>query len=356
MKVLLKILTILGIFIGILLILVAGILGYFTIVEYNPPKIMKEPVYYRSQLIYDNQPLKLMSFNIGYGGLGRDEDFVMDGGKKGRADSKEVVEGYFEGIQNLLTEHEADIYLLQEVDFNSRRSYELDEVGLNAGLLPTYDHVFSYNYKAKFVPFPFSTTDYIGKVNSGLQTLSKYRINESFRHQLPGAFSWPIKTVNLKRAIQPNYINIEGTTKQLVVVNVHLSAYDDGSMRLKEMAYLKEFIEAEYQKGNYVIVGGDFNQVFYEAKDTFPHHEGTWEAMIMDKDTLSENFSFAIDPLTPTCRSLHAPYTGGDFPYYIIDGFIVSNNITVTTINTINHGFLYSDHNPVILEVTLNDL
>lgn len=356
MKILKKLLIILGITLGLILFIVGGLLGYFTIVEYNPKPIIQETVYSHSNLNYSNQPLKIMSFNIGYGALGKDEDFVMDGGKKGRADSKAVVEGYFQGIQDLLVAHESDIYLLQEVDFNSRRSYDINQVNLNAQLFSNYDNVFSYNYKAKFVPFPFSFTDYFGRVNSGLQTLSKYPIIQSYRHQLPGAFSWPIRTVNLKRAIQPNYIHIEGQNKQLVVVNIHLSAYDDGSMRIKEMAYLKDFIENEYNKGNYVIVGGDFNQTFYEAKDTFPHQDGTWEPLIMDADTLSENFMFAIDPLTPTCRSLHAPYEDDDFPYYIIDGFIVSKNITVTNINTINHGFLYSDHNPVILEVILNDL
>ncbi|MGI6359706.1 MAG: endonuclease/exonuclease/phosphatase family protein [Acholeplasmatales bacterium] len=355
MKILKKIIIVLSIILGVLVLFVGGILGYFTAVEYRPPKISEETVKTSSSINYAKQPLKIMTFNIGYGSLGKAEDFVMDGGKKGRADSKEVVNDYFQGIQDLLKNIPADIYLLQEVDYDSRRSYYLDQVTKNHELFPNYDYVYSYNYKANFVPFPFSFTDYIGKVNSGLQTLSKYKIEESFRHQLPGAFAWPIRTVNLKRAIQPSYIKIEGTDKYLVVVNIHLSAYDDGSMRLKEMAYLKEFIEAEYKKGNYVIVGGDFNQTFFGAKDVFPEYSGTWVPMTMKEDTLSDDFTFAIDVTKPTCRSLHKPYDGGEnFPYYLIDGFIVSKNITVISVNTINYGFLYSDHNPVILEISLD--
>lgn len=356
MRIFINTLKIVGVILGVLLFITATILGYFTLAEYRPPKIHKETVQVRSGLKYSNEPLKIMTFNIGYAGLGKDEDFVMDGGKKGRSDSKAVVEGYFEGIKNLIETHQSDIYLFQEVDYDSRRSYHVNQVNELYEMMSEYDHVFSYNYKAKFVPFPFSVKDHFGRVNSGLQTLSKYHIELSFRHQLPGAFSWPIRTVNLKRAIQPNYIKIEGTDKYLVVINIHLSAYDDGSMRLKEMAYLKAFIEKEYQQGNYVIIGGDFNQTFYEAKDTFTHQAGTWKPVVMDENTLSKDFIFAVDPITPTCRSLHAPFMGSDFPCYIIDGFVVSKNITITNIETINHGFLYSDHNPVILEVTLNDL
>ena len=39
--------------------------------------------------------------------------------------------------------------------------------------------------------------------------------------------------------------------------------------------------------------------------------------------------------------------------YYIIDGFIVSNNIKINNVETIDHDFQYSDHNPVSLSIQL---
>ena len=57
-------------------------------------------------------------------------------------------------------------------------------------------------------------------------------------------------------------IDVNETDKQLVIINLHLEAYDDGSAREKQMKVLKDIMVKEYEKGNYVIVGGDFNQTF----------------------------------------------------------------------------------------------
>lgn len=239
------------------------------------------------------------------------------------------------------------------MDYNSRRSYYTDQITAYADLFENYNSTFALNYKARFVPFPFSFTDYFGKVNSGIQTLSNYEIDKAYRHQLPGSFSWPIRTVNLKRALLVNYYEIENSDKQLVVVNVHLSAYDDGSMRAKEMQYLKEFLIAEKEKGNYIVVGGDFNQTPQIAQNLYPVGERLWTPPIIAEDFLPEGFSFQIDLTIPTCRLLNKPYENSNHQHYIIDGFIVSDNITVNLIQTHDLGFVNSDHNPVSLKIVL---
>ena len=58
----------------------------------------------------------------------------------------------------------------------------------------------------------------------------------------------------------------------------------------------------------------------------------------------------------PTCRSLDQPLVGADlstFQFYLIDGFIVSNNVQVNLLETDDRGFICADHNPVRLQVTL---
>jgi len=58
----------------------------------------------------------------------------------------------------------------------------------------------------------------------------------------------------------------------------------------------------------------------------------------------------------PTCRSLDRKYAGADqksFPCYMIDGYIVSANVQVNTIETIDTDFRYSDHNPVRMSFRL---
>ncbi len=340
-----------------LLILVGAVLVYFTIREYRPQDEEVMTVSNNSELEVElDKEISLLTFNIGYAGLGVDEDFKVDGGKKGRADSEDVVRGYLDGIKDILSEVEADIFLLQEVDKPSRRSYFINQVDEFGELFSDYDEVFSYNFLADFVPFPFSFTDYMGKVASGIQTLTKFKITESIRYQTPGGFKWPVRTVNLKRAIQVNYLPIKDSEKELVIINLHLSAYDDGEMKKAETIFLaEEILKKEYEKGNYVIVGGDFNQTHPDVIDNYPipTEKNLWKPPLFDVDVLPNGFRFIYSE-TATCRSLDKPLKDPDnHYYYIIDGFIISDNISEISFENLNKGFLYSDHEPLLLKVKL---
>ena len=316
--------------------------------------------------------IKILTFNIGYASLSETEDFVMDGGEKGRMDTQEEVQDNLDGIASILQRESPDIYLLQEVDEDSNRSYNINQYEYFQNILGTAS-VLAYNYRCIFVPFPFSLSQMMGKVNSGIATFSDYYSDEASRIQLPGSFSWPLRLANLKRCILISRYQIEGTTNELVVINVHLSAYDDGSMRQEETAALQEIMLNEYKAGNYVVVGGDFNQTFPDAvtitydsvTETYSYdylyslrNESIWVAPPIDGDWFTENdFQFGIDTTYPTCRLLDHPYDKVDDSnnqYYLIDGFIVSANITINNVETLREDFVHSDHNPVVMEFILN--
>lgn len=343
----------------VVILLFGGFLGYLTITEYKPDKLETLKIYNnQTALVELNQNYQVLTYNIGYAGLGENEDFVLDGGKKGRPDSKTVVENYLNGTNDIITNHFSDFYFLQEVDLKARRSYYINErASIEKELGAAYNSTFSYNFKANFVPFPVSLTDYMGYVESGLLTLSKYQIDTAERHQFPGSFSWPLRIANLKRAMMVNTYSINGSDKKLVMVNLHMSAYDgDGSLRKAEMAYLKTFMEEQTSLGNYVIIGGDFNQTFPEVKDLFPPKQDYYVAFPIEDDYLPTGYSFKIDPTKPTARLLNMPYdnTKTDTQYYIIDGFIVSSNVNVSSVTNLDYDFLYSDHNPIVLNFTLS--
>ena len=49
-----------------------------------------------------------------------------------------------------------------------------------------------------------------------------------------------------------------------------------------------------------------------------------------------------------------------DIPFYhivayVIDGFLISPNVTVESVQTVDEGFENSDHNPVLLTVSLGE-
>ena len=60
-----------------------------------------------------------------------------------------------------------------------------------------------------------------------------------------------------------------------------------------------------------------------------------------------------MDDRLPSCRSLDRVYDKEDpsFQYYIIDGYLVSDNLTVENLETVDLGFENSDHNPVRLRL-----
>ena len=136
-------------------------------------------------------------------------------------------------------------------------------------------------------------------------------------------------------------------------MNLHLEAYDDGEGKLAQTRQLNEFIQAEYEKGNYVIAGGDFNQIFPGSLEVYPNtHPELWEPGVLTEDMLPVGWSYAYDLRVPSCRLLNRPYDPEDTEntqHYVIDGFILSPNVTLESVETLDEGFIASDHNPVLL-------
>lgn len=332
-------------------ICLAGALAALTVTEYRPKDVERITPSRGEQMTQSGANYTIVSCNIGYGALGKEADFFMDGGETTRPASTEVVNGYLAGLSEDLKKLDADVYMLQEVDTNSHRSYNVDEASFfEAELGMTYSY--ALNYRAGFVPYPVTAP--LGKVSSGLATYTDLKVDSAERVQLPIPFSWPIRCINLKRCLLIERLPVEGSDAELVIINLHLEAYDSGEGKLAQTKQLYSVLEQEYAKGNYVIAGGDFNQTFPTAK-LFPDvYEGVWVPGVIE-DTLPEGFAFTFGGDEPTCRLLDKPLVGNDNPqYYIIDGFIVSDNVTVNSVEVVDLGFANTDHQPIILDITLN--
>ena len=339
--------TFIGFLAVCILLPVAGI-GYLSIREYRPEPIETLQVTSQNKVLDPNDSLHIVTYNIGYAGLDKDMDFFMDGGTKVNPESQEKVKTNLEGIQQILNDQKADITLLQEVDINSDRSFHINEQEYLEEKLDQ-NGVFAYNFKCDYVPYPFPP---IGKVESGILTMTNYSIAQASRISLPESFSWPVKICNLKRCMLETRIPIKDTDKELVIINFHLEAYDSGEGKIAQSKKLAKKLQEEYEKGNYVIAGGDFNQTF-EGMDTYPITEKeNWVPGIMSQEDLPEHFTFSNADNAPTCRLLNEAYQK-DSQVYVIDGFIVSDNIEVTSIQNIDTSFEYTDHQPVSMRIKL---
>lgn len=341
-----------GILLGVLASLVIVLLVFYTVREYRPQAVEEITPQGMDQTLEKGSHISVLTYNIGYAGLDASQDFFMDGGSNVRPEDKAEIEYNLKGISEILKKENCDVYFLQEVDRNAKRSYYIDEIAYYEEVLGLKS-MFACNFKCDFVPYPFPP---IGKVDSGIATFTSLSVSKANRISLPESFSWPVKTCNLKRCMLEARVPIEGTDAELVLLNFHLEAYDDGSGKEAQTKMLEEKLQKEYKEGNYVIAGGDFNQTFEDTKETYPLIEQkNWTPGIISEDSLPEHYSFVLDDSYPTCRLLNHPYTN-DYEtsqVYVLDGFIVSDNLKVEKVQVVNTDFVYTDHQPVRLELTI---
>lgn len=332
-----KVLKLVLVIILIPLLWVGGNLIYGTLTDFKPPK--EEAI--EINAVNAQRPdsvIQILNWNIGYCGLGEESDFFYDGGSTVRM-NQSTVQKNLNGVMNTLKYYdEADIILLQEVDTLSKRSWKLNEYTDIGQILPEHNSSFTLNYNVNFVPIPL--TNPMGKVMGGLATYNRFTVTDAKRYQFPSSFAWPNSIYFLDRCFLVNRMPYNDV--ELVVINTHNSAYDDGSLKKAEMDFMKDFLIAEAEKGNYVIVGGDWNQ----------HAPGTGDRQVPNE--YIEGWNWFYDTSFPTNRDLKAAYIKGETETQVIDFFLCSPNVELESINVINLDFKFSDHQPVLLNVKLN--
>ena len=123
-KILKTVLWIVGIILAALIIFVI----YLTAREFRPAPIEKvEGVLDDGLKVSTEEPLTILSYNTGYAGLSKEQDFFMDGGKNVQPDSEEDIKRNLNGIAEILNDNPADVYFLQETDVDSKRSFHIDQ-------------------------------------------------------------------------------------------------------------------------------------------------------------------------------------------------------------------------------------
>ncbi len=347
----------LKIIIGLLaaiIIIAAGYVGFMIITDYKPEEqVSLEVKNNKAEVLNTKDEIKITTFNIGYGTMDENVDFFMDGGVMSRGLSKEKTLENMDAIINALKGLNSDLILLQEVDIKATRSYKVNELQMIKDEFRDYSSNFAINYKVPWVPIPILKPH--GNVLSGLLTLSKYDIASATRYDLPGKSSFFVQLGDLDRAMTVNRMPVDNG-KELVAVNAHLSAYDKGgAVRKVQLGYIKQFLESEYAKGNYVIIGGDWNQQIpgTNAFD-FPTTE-QWPEWLQDipQELIPENFTWAYDKTVPSNRTVEKSYTPGENLLSVIDGFLVSDNVEIISTVGSDLAFKNSDHNPVTITFKL---
>jgi endonuclease/exonuclease/phosphatase family metal-dependent hydrolase len=350
MKILKRILKAFLVLILFLVIGFVGIIVYAIISDYKPAEKIQVYSTDKAGKLNDTASFTLLTWNIGYCGLDKAMDFFYDGGTKVMTPKANCVQNLAAVSGFLKNNDSVDFIFLQEVDRKSKRSYRIDEYSTLTDNLKKFTGYFATNYDVFFVPVPPSSP--MGKVFSGISTLSKTEPSSSVRYAFPGKYGFPKQLFMLDRCFLVNrYPLMNG--KEMVVINTHNEAFDPGNIRKAQMDYLKSFVLSEYQAGNFVIAGGDWNQCPPEFRPEFTDNKVNTEQMVMPSDFLPAEWKWVYDNKMPSNRTVVAAYDPANTTTTVIDFFLLSPNVEAASIRCINLNFENSDHNPVIIKVKL---
>lgn len=357
-----------GIIFVVLLAIVLIYIGYVVLsyhrIEDNLTLMLDSPASEQMEKrqidINEKKEFVIATANLGFGAYDQEFDFFMDGGKQSWAKSAERVRENIIGSAQTLWEIQPDFLLFQEVDTNGTRSYHVNEYDILREQYPSFASVFAQNYDSAFLFWPLYQPH--GKNRAGLATLSSYDIAKAKRRSMPISNSVK-KFLDLDRCY--SITKIPGKQgRDLVLINVHLSAYGVDEKILKaqrDMLYAD--MEKEYENGNYVIAGGDFNHdLIGNSGEQYGNQVTAVEswAKPFDFDSIPEGFTLGSKALLDagkfdmeaTCRDTSRPYDGTN-DRWLLDGFIYSDNIEMLEYDTVDLDFAYSDHNPVQMKFRL---
>ena len=308
------------------------------------------------------QSLEVMSWNVQYM-AGKDYVFwydLFDESGPDERPSPGSITATFDEVVRVIADESPDVILLQEVDDGASRTDGEDQLERLLGLLGD-DYACSasaFYWKALFVPHP----RIMGSAGMKLSTISRYRIDEATRHQLPIMPSDPLtQQFNFRRAILEVRLPVEGGT-DLVVLNTHLDAFAQGTDTMQQqVALTKGLIDDLGAAGNPWVLGGDFNllppgqqfdslpadqRVYYESDselavltDTYPSVPSLEEANGTDASTWFTHY--------PNDPAVTGPDRTIDFVFF--DPSLELGDHFVRSADTL----AISDHLPVVATFTL---
>jgi endonuclease/exonuclease/phosphatase family metal-dependent hydrolase len=199
--------------------------------------------------VSDDEEYRILTYNIGYLS-GMTNNLPI-------AKPKSLFENNMELVLKNLRRIDADLLAFQEIDYDSHRSFNIDQ-HTEIGKLGYRYSAKTVNWDKRYVPFPYYPFSmHFGKIVSGQSVLSKYPIVEQERIELERNPDNPFyyDSFYLDRLAQVVKIRIDG--HNLVLIHVHLEAFDQAT-RILQIERLRS-IYAKYCYEFPTLMLGDFN-------------------------------------------------------------------------------------------------
>jgi endonuclease/exonuclease/phosphatase family metal-dependent hydrolase len=292
--------------------------------------------------------ITVTTWNLGFGALGVEGDAVSDGGTHLFPASGDLVQKNIDGIVATLKSFDSDMLMLQEVSQRSLMSWWRPLYDSVVAAKPDWQFAFRPDIHTWGLPFPLAidhgTVVALGANPRNIEILP-----------LPLEPNPIMGLIKRRYSLQIVRVPIDGQSNDWVLVNLHLSAFDEaGNVRKQQLTTVMEFAQAEYARGNHVVVGGDWNMVLHDPKlpSTTPQELLFW-VVPFPPEALPENWQI-VTGNGATVRTTDKPYVEGENYRTGIDGFVISPNVRASDVAILDTKFAHSDHMPVTATFTAN--
>ncbi len=333
---------------AILIYLVCFYLLSLYITDYKPTEIEKiSPELINTDFFIQNDEISILSWNISHASFGKEKDSGFEDTYQTRP-SLETYQKNLNTILRTISDYDfSDFILLQDVDVFSKRSYFINQKNLIAEYLPDFSLSFSKNQDVQFIISPLYNP--IGRIKSGLLTLSKVNPFESSRIAIKSINCFPKKLWTPDPCFMLNRYPLENG-KNLIIINIQNFINADAMYNIENAKKLIHIAVNEFNKGNFVIIGGDWNINPTELKSN--NRKSVYKTYDQKNnitgDFFPEDWACIYDTLKPTKSEKLKNYN-----IVISDYFVISPNINVQNIRKIDLDFENLSHNPVLLQISL---
>ena len=218
---------------------------------------IEDAVMYQSASLKEFSPkktIKVMTWNIRFG-VARLRFFGDGCGDKVIMTKSEVTTG-LKGLAAKIIAEDPDILLLQEVDVQSKKTAYIDQA---QWLLDNTD--MNYGAYGSMWQAQAILADGLGRVNTGNLILSKWKLENAERIQLPlrGDQDGLTKYFYLRRNVLKAVVDMPGN--KFYAVNTHLTAFATDDTKQKHIKGFKSVLDNITAEGEYFVAGGDLNEL-----------------------------------------------------------------------------------------------
>jgi endonuclease/exonuclease/phosphatase family metal-dependent hydrolase len=284
--------------------------------------------------------LTVVSYNIGH----------AQGVKEQAWDyrDKATTEKQLSMIADAMVKMDADVFLLQEVDIDSNRTYRINQIEFIKQKTGHAFHACANVWEKNYVPFPYwPPAHQLGYVRAANCILSRYPLSNHQRlifdkpKSHPFWFNWGYIDRGLER------VDVELGDKKVALLNVHFEAWETAA-RQEQIKVTKKYMD---DINIPIILGGDFNTVLPDApkKDGFADDPDAH----FDRDSTFTWFmanapnAHAMVPRSETNNAFELYTFPSNAPDRRLDHIYVSGPLSFIEFRVVSEAGLASDHLPV---------